>query len=371
VSPATAAAKGTSSVAGAPAGRSRLRDGRVVRVRAGPLSARVDGRAVLVSLVGSTAVLVGMAWSVSVGELHVPFGEVVGELTGLGGGSDSDFVIRTLRLPRVLTGVLVGAAFGLSGQIFQRLARNPLASPDIIGVTAGAATGAVACIVLATAATLTATAAALAGAMATIVAVYLLAFRRGLSSYRLVLVGIGMTAVLQAAVAYLLSRAELRDAQQAYVWLAGSLNGRSWEYVRPLAVSLLVLVPVALVGSRPMRVLEMGDDAAAGLGVARLRAKLALGLTGAALAAVATAAAGPVAFVALVAPQIARRLVGERSAALVPAAVVGAALVVYSDLVARRLLAPIELPVGVVTAIVGAPYLLWLLVRANRVGAGG
>ena len=207
--------------------------------------------------------------------------------------------------------------------------------------------------------------------MLTILAIYLLAIRQGISSYRLVLVGIGMTAMFQAAVAYLLTRAELRDAQRAYVWLTGSLNGRSWEYVRPLTIALLVLVPVALVCSRSLRVLEMGDDCAAGLGVSLRRSKVTLGLIGAALAAVATAAAGPVAFVALLAPQIARRLVGERTSGLVPAAIVGAAMVVYSDLLARRAFAPTELPVGVVTAVVGAPFLLWLLVRTNRIGSGG
>jgi iron complex transport system permease protein len=312
-----------------------------------------------------------VAWSVSSGDFPVPLGEVVGELTGLGGGSKSEFIIRTLRLPRALTGVLVGAAFGLSGQIYQRLVRNPLASPDILGVTAGAAAGAVACIVLATAATLTVTTSALAGSMLTILAIYLLAIRQGISSYRLVLVGIGMTAMLQATVAYMLTRAELRDAQRAYVWLTGSLNGRSWEYVRPLTVALLVLVPLAMLCSRSLRVLEMGDDCAAGLGVSLRRSKVAIGVIGAALAAVATAAAGPVAFVALLAPQIARRLVGERTPGLVPAAIVGAAMVVYSDLLARRLFAPTELPVGVVTAVLGAPFLLWLLVRTNRVGSGG
>jgi iron complex transport system permease protein len=326
---------------------------------------------VLVSLIGVALVLVGVAWSVSVGDFSVPFGEVVGELTGLGGGSKSEFIIQRLRLPRALTGVLVGAAFGLSGQLYQRLVRNPLASPDILGVSAGAAVGAVGCIVLVSAATVVVTSAALAGSMLTILAIYLLAVRDGISSYRLVLVGIGLTAMLQATVAYLLTRADLRDAQRAYVWLTGSLNGRSWEYVRPLTIALVVLVPLAMVCSRSLRVLEMGDDCAAGLGVSLRRSKVAIGLIGAALAAVATAAAGPVAFVALLAPQIARRLIGERTPGLVPAAIVGAVMVVYSDLLARRLFAPTELPVGVVTAVVGAPVLLALLVRTNRVGSGG
>jgi iron complex transport system permease protein len=349
----------------------RLRDGRVLHPRVGPFSARIDGRAFVVSVVGIVVVLVGLAWSVSVGDVHVPFWDVVKQIAGVDTGTRTRFVVNRLRLPRALTGLLVGAAFGLSGQIYQRLVRNPLASPDIIGVTAGASFGAVLCIVAATSATATVTGSALLGALLTIAAIYLLAIRQGISSYRLVLIGIGMTAMLQAAVAYLLTRAELRDAQRAYVWLTGSLNGRSWEYVRPLTIALLVLVPSAMVCSRSLRVLEMGDDCAAGLGVSLRRSKVAIGVIGAGLAAVATAAAGPVAFVALLAPQIARRLIGERTPGLVPAAIVGAGMVVYGDLVARRLFAPTELPVGVVTAVIGAPFLLWLLLRTNRVGTGG
>lgn len=347
------------------------RSGHVFALRTGPASFRIDGRSVLVSVVLLAIVLLGMAWSVSVGDYPIPFGDVVGELTGLGGDGSSSFIINTLRLPRVLTGVLVGAAFGVSGQIFQRMVHNPLASPDILGVSSGAAVGAVYAIVIAGATTTVVTGAALLGAIAAVAAIYLLAIKNGLSSYRLVLVGIGITAMLEAVVAYLLTRAELYDAQRATVWLTGSLNGRGWEYVRPLSLVLLALVPATLVLTRQLRTLELGDDAALGLGVGVRRAKLGLSVAGAALAAVGTAAAGPVGFVALVAPQIARRTVGPRAAGIVPAALVGALIVVYSDLVARRVFAPVELPVGVVTAIVGAPYLLWLLARANRVGVGG
>ena len=342
-----------------------------IAVRVGPVSARINRRALLVSVVALFVVLAGLAWSVSVGDFPIPITEVIGELTGFGGGTDSDFIVRTLRLPRALTGVLVGAAFGVSGQIFQRMVRNPLASPDILGVSAGAAVAAVWCIVVLNATSTTVTGAALAGSITTVVLIYLLAIKQGLSSYRLVLVGIGLTAMLEATVAYLLTRAELYDAQRAFVWLTGSLNGRGWEYVRPLTVALAVLVPVALVNARQLRALELGDDCARGVGTRVQRSKLVLAFSGAGLAAVATAAAGPIGFVALIAPQIARRLTGENSIGLVPAGLVGAAIVVFADLAGRRLFAPTELPVGVLTAIIGAPYLLWLLARANRVGVGG
>jgi iron complex transport system permease protein len=340
-------------------------------VRAGPISFRLDRRSVAVSAVLAAVVAFGLAWSVSVGDFPIPLRDVVGELLSGGGNGSTSFIIRTLRLPRALTAVLVGAAFGISGQIFQRMVHNPLASPDILGVSSGAAVGAVVCIVILGATSTVVTSAALVGSILTVALIYLLAIKQGLSSYRLVLVGIGLTAMLDAVVAYLLTRARLYDAQRATVWLTGSLNGRGWEYVRPLTVTLALLVPAALMSARQLRALELGDEAANGLGVGLMRSKLVLSLCGAALAAVATAAAGPVGFVALIAPQIARRIVGPGSTGLMSSALVGAAILVYGDLIARRVFAPTELPVGVVTAIVGAPFLIWLLVRANRIGRGG
>jgi iron complex transport system permease protein len=361
--------------AGAPAAprvrRRRLWQNGMLTLRLFGLSTRVHVRAVLVSLVLIGIVLVGLAWSVSVGEFSIPFGDVVGELTGFGGSSKSDFIIRQLRLPRALTGLLVGAGLGISGQIFQRMVRNPLASPDILGVSSGAAAAAVFAIVALKATSGTVTLFALGGSVAAVAAIYVLAIKQGVSSYRLVLIGIGITAMLDSVVAYLLTRAELFDAQRAAVWLTGSLNGKGWEYVRPLTIALVLLSPLAFIVTRQLRTLELGDECAAGLGVGLVRSKLALTLVGAGLAAVATAAAGPVGFVALAAPLIARRLVGARCIALIPSALVGAAVMVFGDLAARRLFSPTELPVGVITAIIGAPVLLWLLIRANRIGSGG
>lgn len=330
----------------------------------------VDPRAVTVSVGLLVVVASAAAVSISVGDFPVPLADVVPAVLGHG-DPDADFIVRTLRLPRALTAILVGAALGLSGSIFQSLARNPLASPDVIGITAGASVTAVAVIVWWGGSSSVVSAAALAGALTTAAAIYLLAYRRGLQGYRLVLVGIGVGAALTALTSYLLTRAEIYDAQRATVWLTGSLNGRGWEHVRPVAFALAALVPVAVALGRPLRLLQLGDDVAKGLGVRVERTRGTLVVSGVGLAAVATASAGPVAFVALVAPQIARRLVRAPEATLVPAALVGAALLLLSDLVARRVLAPTELPVGVVTGVVGAPYLLWLLVRSNRIGTGG
>lgn len=342
----------------------------VLRVPTLGWSTRVHTRSVTVTVVLVAVTFAVFAWSLALGDFPIPIGDVLATLAG-GGSEDSDFIVGTLRLPRAAAAVLVGAGFGLSGVIFQRLARNPLASPDIIGVTAGAAASAVFMIVVVGATSGQITLGALAGATITSLGIYLLAYKRGVSGYRLVLVGIGITAVLTSITQYLLTRAEIFEAQRAVVWLTGSLNGRGWEHVRPMALALVVLVPVALGLARHLRVLELGDETARGLGARVEGIRAALLLTGVALAAVGTAAAGPIGFVALVSPQIARRLVGERSLALLPAGACGALVVITADLVGRRVFAPTELPVGVITAIVGAPYLLYLLARANKIGSGG
>jgi iron complex transport system permease protein len=342
----------------------------VLRSRRLGWSALVHPRAVVATVAALAAATGVFVWSLAVGDFPLPVSEVVRSVLGLG-GSDADFVVRTLRLPRGLTALLVGAAFGLSGAVFQRLTRNPLASPDIIGINAGAATAAAFAIVVFEASATTVVGAALAGSLLTAVAVYVLAYRQGLSPYRLVLVGIGATAVLTSATSYLLTRADIMDAKRALVWLTGSLNGRSWDHVRPASVALVLLVPLTMALARHLRMLELGDEAATALGARVEAARSLLVVAGCLLAAVATAAAGPVAFVALVAPQIARRLVGGRSLALLPSAACGALLVVAADLAGRRMFAPTELPVGIVTSVIGAPYLLYLLARANRIGSGG
>ena len=345
----------------------RRRGDRILLVRTGRLgvTARVHVRGVAVTMALCAAAIGVFALSLTIGEFAISLPDVVATLRG-DGSDEHEFIIRTLRLPRALTGLAVGAAFGLSGAIFQRLTGNALASPDIIGVNAGAAVAAVFAIVVVHAAGTAVTVAALAGSALTAIATYVLAYRRGVTGYRLILVGIGVAAVLNGVVQYLLTRAEIYDAQQAVVWLTGSLNGRGWDDLRPIAVTLALVVPVVLLTARHIRVLELGDDAARGLGVRVERSRAVVLLAGVALAAVATASAGPIGFVALMAPQITRQLVGGRSLGLLPAAAGGALLVVASDLVARQLFAPIELPVGLITAVLGAPYLLYLIARSDR-----
>ncbi len=341
-------------------------------VRLGAFSGRIPLRSLVVCIVG-VLLMVGLTLlSVSIGDFHVPVRDVAEVLLG-GGDLSQQFIVRELRLPRVAVGLLVGACLGMSGALTQTFARNPLASPDILGVTDGASAAAVAVIVLGgTTGTLATTlsgfdipAAALTGGLLTTVAIYLLAWRKGIDGQRLVLIGIGCGAILTALTSWLLVHARIWDAAAAAVWLTGSLNARGWEQAEPTAWALLVLGPLALLLCATLRVLQLGDDSARSLGVRLQLAQLATLVVAVGLCAFAVSAAGPVEFVAFVVPQIAMRLTGGSRPPLLASAIYGAVLVVGSDLVARAVL-PFEVPVGLVTSAIGAPYLIWLLLRTNR-----
>lgn len=317
-----------------------------------------------------TGVLLGVVlalFSVSmvVGDVGLSVAEVTRSLTARGTPGD-DFVVHELRLPRALTGVLVGAAFGLSGGIFQALLRNPLASPDIIGITWGASAGAIVAIVVFGSVGSVVSLSALVGALAAAATIYLVAWRDGVSGARLVLIGIAIAAVLQAMVTYLLTRAEIFTAQDALTWITGSLNDMTRGSMSTLAWELAPVVVALLVARRWLGPLQLGDEFARSLGLPVERARLALILLAVALAAVATAAAGPIAFVAFVSAPISRRLVGGGSVSLVAAALVGMSVVLAADLVAVHAMSP-SFPVGVVTGLVGGPYLLYVLASSNRV----
>lgn len=289
------------------------------------------------------------------------------------GGADipgASFIVMENKLPRSVIGVLVGVCFGLAGAVFQTMLRNPLASPDIIGISYGASASAVTAIVLFGAAGAAVSLSALVGAMVVAAAIYLISRRGGVAGYRLILVGIGFAAVLHALVNFLITRTDLRTASEALLWLNGSLNSSNWDRAAVLVAALVVLLPAAAVLSRSLQGLVLGDDAAAGLGLRVEASRLGLMSTAVALAAVATAAAGPVASVAFLSGPIARRLLGNRPS-LVMAALVGAGIVLGADFIAANLIPGASLPVGVVTGALGAPFLLWLLATANRSGQGG
>ena len=329
------------------------------------------GRLVLVTAVGLVALVLVAALNTGRGDFAIPVGDVLSVLAG-GGERAQRFVVLELRLPRTFVGVLVGAALALSGAITQTASRNALASPDLLGVTEGASAAAVVFIVLGSGAAAAGAAsspvgvplAALAGGVAMALLMYGLAWRRGIDGYRLILVGVGLGAVAEAITSWMLVRANVQEAGRAVAWLVGSLNARGWEHVVPVGIALAVLVPVALLLGFGLGVLQLGDDAARGLGLRVDLTRSLLLLVAFALAAVATASAGPIGFVALVVPQICLRLTRSARPPLLTSAVYGALLLVGSDLVTRTLL-PTELPVGLVTAAIGAPYLIWLLVRGD------
>jgi iron complex transport system permease protein len=273
----------------------------------------------------------------------------------------ASFILMESKLPRAVLGVLVGVAFGVGGAIFQTTLRNPLASPDIIGVSLGASAAAVIAIVSFGQTGTAVSVAAIAGAIAIAGVVRLVAGPGG--GYRLVLVGVGVAAALMSVIQYLFTRADVYDAHLVLRWLTGSVSGADWPTIRLLALFLLVLLPVMVWLTRSLRITELGEDAAAGLGVTPRRTDVVL-LMAVVLTAVAVAAAGPIAFVSFLAGPIARALNGGRTT-LVGAALVGATVVVAADYVADYLLADINFPVGVVTGAFGAPFLLWLLARGR------
>ena len=286
-------------------------------------------------------------------------------ISALQGGDDSFTVLR-LRLPRAVLAVLVGACLGVAGTIFQTLLGNALASPDVIGVAQGASAGAVAAILLGGLSGVAVSLSAFAGAVIVAAIITALSWRHGIASYRFVLIGIGIAFVVQAALGYLLTRADVRDAQAALVWLVGSIGTARWNEIAVTAVLAALLAVALLPLSAQLRMLQLGDDTATGLGVPVTRSRILLLLVGVGFAAVAVAVAGPVLFVAFVAGPIARRLTGSSHAALAVSALVGAAVVLAADFLGQRAFADVRVPVGVVTSLVGAPYLLRLLARDNR-----
>ncbi|GGM15527.1 ABC transporter permease [Streptomyces fumigatiscleroticus] len=333
-------------------------------LRTGRFSLRYDTRSLLVCVVLALVAACAMVLAIGTGTYELSPLQVVRTLAG-DGPPGAEFIVFDLRLPRALVALLVGFAMGMAGAVFQSLTRNPLGSPDITGFGNGASAGALVAIILLDAGAPQTAIGAVCGGFATAAAVYLLAFKRGVHGYRLVLVGIGASAVLQAATGFLYVRADIGKAAQAASWMIGSLNARDFGQVRIAALGLVVLVPVVLVYARRLTMLEMGDDTAAALGVPPERSRLVLLCAGTGLTAMAVAAAGPIPFVAMAAPQLARRVTRAAGPNVLPAAWTGAVLVTVADLATQRITGSALLPVGVVTGVAGGAHLAWLL-RGER-----
>ncbi|TYP90663.1 FecCD family ABC transporter permease [Blastococcus xanthinilyticus] len=320
------------------------------------------------SVIAVLAVLVVVAFAVTlmVGRTFYPPGDVLRVVLGqeVPGAS---FTVGRLRLPRAVLAVVAGLAFGLAGVTFQTMLRNPLASPDVIGITSGASAAAAFAIVVlgwsGSAVSVTAIVAALGVAMA----IYGLAFKDGVVGTRLILIGIGVAAMSRSLISWVLSEAGAWDFAEALRWLTGSLNGTTWEATVPALVALLVLGPLLLACARQLAALQLGDDTASALGIRVDRTRVVVIVAAVGLLAFATAACGPIAFVSFLAGPIAARIVGPHGSLLLPAALVGALLVLVADLVGQFALGT-RYPVGVVTGVLGAPYLIYLIVRTNRAG---
>jgi len=338
---------------------------RAVRLFGDAVSHRLDVRTVAVCLALAALALVVALVTLASGDFQVALADVAGALLGQAEGRIR-MVVLEWRLPRTALAVLLGAALGLAGAIFQSLTRNPLGSPDIIGFDAGAYTGALVIITLVGGGYFAVAGGALLGGLLTAALVYVLAYRRGVQGFRLIIVGIGVSAMLTSLNTWMLLRAKLEVAMAAAIWGAGSLNGMTLERLGYAGLILAVLVPLALAMSRPMAQLELGDDAARAMGVNAERSRLALLVVGVALTATVTATAGPIGFVALAAPQLARRLTGSGGVAMLPAAAMGALLLVSADYLAQRAFAPTQLPVGIVTVSLGGVYFAWLLLHEAR-----
>lgn len=298
------------------------------------------------------------------GSLSLNATQVIDALLGKG-PTNLTVIVTQWRLPRVTMALLLGAALGISGAIFQSLLRNPLGSPDVIGFNTGAYSGVLVAIALFNGGVIGITSGALAGGLLTAALVYLLAWRNGVEAFRLIIVGIAVRALLVAGNTWLIISASLESAMTAGLWSAGSLNGISWAKSLPVLAVIALCCLLLLTLSRRMRLLEMGDDTACALGVPVERSRVLLLLIGVTLTAAATAVAGPISFIALVAPQIARRLCANRSVLLLTA-LTGALLLLIADVAAQRLFMPYQLPVGVLTVSLGGIYLIWLLIRESR-----
>ncbi|MEU9852653.1 iron chelate uptake ABC transporter family permease subunit [Streptomyces sp. NPDC047974] len=345
--------------------RPRVITGTVLRTPAGGLSVRVRGRALAVTAAILAALLAVTLVSLTTGDYELTVGEVLRALTG-GDSGGADFIVNTLRLPRLLTALAVGAALAVSGALLTSLTGNALGSPDIIGFTNGSAVGALTVIIVLHGSMTQIATGALIGGLATAAAVHLLMLGRGLQGFRLVVIGIGVSALLLAVNSYLITRATFQEALEAQAWLIGSLGNRGWTHANAILIAVAVLLPPAFLLSRRLAMVEMGDLTATALGVDVGRTRAVLLLISVALAAFATAVTGPIWFIALAAPQLARRLTRTAGPALLPAALMGALLLAASDLAAQRLFAPALLPVGTATGTIGGLYLIWLLITESR-----
>lgn len=318
-----------------------------------------------------TAILAVLACALCVamlllGNTIYPLKEVIRALSGeqLKGVS---FAVNIIRLPRMLAGLLAGFAFGVAGYTFQTMLRNPLANPNVIGITSGSGAAAVFCIVVLHSGGAVISAASVIAGLATVMLIYFLSRGSSFSIGRLILVGIGIQAMLDAVISYLLLVSAQQDVPTALRWLSGSLNGSQMKELPPLVITVLVCAPIVIILGKHLSILELGEQAATSLGVNADQTRIALIVSSVIMIAIATAITGPIAFVSFLSGPIAKRLVGVGFSNVIPAGLVGVNLVLAADLIGQFAFV-YRFPVGVITGLLGAPYLIFLLIRMNRKG---
>lgn len=306
-------------------------------------------------------------FALTTGKFPIKFSTLIDIVVGQSEGGIKEKIVIDIRLPRLLTAMGVGAALGISGAIFQSISRNVLGSPDVIGFTTGAATGALLQIIIFNGTVVDIAISTLIGGMATALIVYLLSLKNGvMSGYTMILIGIGIGAILHAFNGLLLVKGNIDNAIMANLWLAGSLNARTWQHVYPTFIGLLILVPLIIFYAKSLTLMEMGDDMAQQLGVHVGRVRWVMIFSAVLLASLATASAGPIAFVALAAPQLVIRLSHSGKLPIVGSALMGALLLLSADVLSQSLPINITMPVGLMTGVIGGLYLLWLLTRKQR-----
>lgn len=328
--------------------------------------ARRASRRRLVLVILGTLIVIVFAVSLMVGQTFYSPAEVIGVIFGQD-VAGATFTVGRLRLPRAILAVVAGLSFGLAGVTFQTMLRNPLASPDIIGISAGASAAASFAIVTLSLSGAAVSIFAIVAGLGVALLVYGLSYKGGAAGTRLILVGVGLAAMLDSLTNYVLSRAGQWDLQEALRWLTGSLNGTTWQQVLTALVALVIFAPLLLSRSGQLGAMQLGDDTAGALGVRVERTRLIIIVAAVGLIAFATAAAGPIAFVAFLSGPIAARIVGPNGSVLLPASLVGALLVLVADFAGQYAFGT-RFPVGVVTGVLGAPYLIYLIIRTNRAG---
>ncbi|RUR55171.1 iron ABC transporter permease [Vreelandella populi] len=333
-------------------------------LRGDGISILIERRAVWVNSGLMIVLMLACIAYLSLGSVILDPRDVVQALAGQG-DMMTGFMVQELRLPRLVAACLTGGAFALAGILMQTLARNRLATPGIIGIDNGATAFAVASVV-GLSVSLAPSAMALTGAVTAAVLTFGLAAGSGTQGYRFIVAGIGVGAVFGAITQLLLARVAIDTANAAYPWTVGSLNARSGGSVQLLGIGLALGFVAALTLARSLTVLRFSEATASGLGINTSARRIQILLLSVALTALAVAVAGPVGMVGLIGPEIARALSTPRHVPVVAATLAGALVMVLSDLAGRTLLAPIELPVGIVTAIIGGPWLLWILMRPQR-----